>query len=404
MFNLSFISKSKDEEVPPIVAVVVPSEAAPVPAQEVKQQEKMPSSPPPQEEHNHTEPVVANESNNAETSSTDPPRRTSFQESFEDNDTSYDDDDDNDDEEDQSTPTPKKIKKRPPMLGRIDSQRINYDIPTNEGVDEHVKRYQGHDSWRYKIVKFIHSKKVQYFLMGLLLLDVLILFVEMFLLATYPMCNLIERDGISCCPAEDQKNTRFLGGGGYEDICPAGTVEFGKASCDAHKWHDVHVAEKVFVALTILILSTFFVELNVEMIAVTPSVFFRQVFLLFDYTIVTVSLGLELMFVIKDNLNLQSAVGLIIVARLWRFVRIAHGIVEVVTEISSTKYQDLLAYAESLEVMLKENGIAVPDIPSIRKLKMLDDNILSEIEYEHRSHHFKKHHSMRHLSTSSSGD
>mmetsp|Transcript_578 Transcript_578/g.1034 ORF Transcript_578/g.1034 Transcript_578/m.1034 type:complete len:404 (+) Transcript_578:250-1461(+) len=403
MFNLSFISsRSKDEEVPPIVAVVVPSEAALVPAQEVEQ-EKMPSSPPPQ--HDHTEPAVANESNKqAETSSSDPPRRTSFQESFEDNDTSYDDDDD---EEDQSpTPTPKKLKKRPPRLGRIDSQRINYDIPTNEGVDEHVKRYQGHDSWRYKIVKFIHSKKVQYFLMGLLLLDVLILFVEMFLLATYPMCNLIERDGISCCPAEDQKNTRFLGGGGggYEDICPAGTIEFGKASCDTHKWHDVHVAEKVFVALTILILSTFFVELNVEMIAVTPSVFFRQVFLLFDYTIVTVSLGLELMFVIKENLNLQSAVGLIIVARLWRFVRIAHGIVEVVTEISSTKYQDLLAYAESLEVMLKDNGIVVPDIPSIRKLKMLDDNILSEIEYEHRSHHFKKHHSMRHLSTSSSAD
>jgi hypothetical protein len=92
-----------------------------------------------------------------------------------------------------------------------------------------------------------------------------------------------------------------------------------------------------------------------------------------------------------NDLHLQSAVGLIILARLWRFVRIAHGIVEVVTELSSSKYQDLLAYAESLEMTLKENGIAVPDIPSIRKLKLHDENIISEIEFEHRSHHFKKH-------------
>lgn len=54
-------------------------------------------------------------------------------------------------------------------------------------------------------------------------------------------------------------------------------------------------------------------------------------------------------------------------------------------------------YTESLEMMFKENGIVVPlAVQSIRKLlKIQDDNniILSDIEYEHRSHHFtrKKH-------------
>jgi hypothetical protein len=52
-------------------------------------------------------------------------------------------------------------------------------------------------------------------------------------------------------------------------------------------------------------------------------------------------------------------------------------------------------------MMFKENGIVVPLLAvqsSIRKLlKIQDDNniILSDIEYEHRSHHFRK---KKHLS------
>jgi hypothetical protein len=130
------------------------------------------------------------------------PRPSSFQDdSFEGKNNYFDEEEDKKDHPSPGLPAPRNtLIKRPPLLGRVDSQYINYEIPTNEGVDEHVKRYQGHDSWRYKIVKFIHSKKVQYILMSLLLLDVIILFVEMFLLATFPMCNLIERDGLSCCP------------------------------------------------------------------------------------------------------------------------------------------------------------------------------------------------------------
>ena len=261
---------------------------------------------------------------------------------------------------------------------------MNFGIPTNVGVEEHVEETHGQESWRYKVMKVMHSKTVQYTLMGLLMLDVIILFVEVFLFASYPMCSLIERDGISCCP--DSGDHRFLS---EEGICPAGTKDSGHAYCDDHKWERVHKVEEFLFVLTIFILSLFFVELNIIMVTLRPRIFFRQAFLLLDYVIVSVSLTLESVFHALSEPQIQSLVGLLIVARMWRFIRIAHGIVEVVAEISHTKYQDLLTYTEELEELLKANNVNVPDTPSIRRLKLVSESIVSEIEREHRKHHYK---------------
>eukprot|EP00980_Cylindrotheca_fusiformis_P010387 scaffold2308_cov103-Cylindrotheca_fusiformis.AAC.6 len=159
---------------------------------------------------------------------------------------------------------------------------------------------------------------------------------------------------------------RFLSGGGSDEpICEAGyTNESGYGSCNEDKWHGVHVAEQVLFAFTITILITFTIEINVEMIALGPSVFFRQLFYLFDYIIIVVSTTMELVFFLQKNeLALSGATGFIIFVRLWRFIRIGHGIVEVTSEYTHQSYEDLQNYAETLETELRKHSIPLPDPP-----------------------------------------
>lgn len=160
-------------------------------------------------------------------------------------------------------------------------------------------------------------------------------------------------------------------------MCESGydtTVGYG--TCDEHKWNTVHTIELVLFAMTITILSTFFIEIHLEMIAIGPSVFFRQMFYLFDYIIILVSLALELLFHFDTgDLGLTSLSGLIIFARIWRFVRIGHGIIEVTTEITHSKYDALTEYAEKLEAELKQNNLPLPEAPKLfkRHLEKLEE-------------------------------
>ena len=73
-------------------------------------------------------------------------------------------------------------------------------MPTQIEEKVHVDKVHGKGSKRAALLEFLHSKSVQWTLMGLLLLDVFLLFIEMFLSASYPFCYIIERDCISCCP------------------------------------------------------------------------------------------------------------------------------------------------------------------------------------------------------------
>jgi hypothetical protein len=208
--------------------------------------------------------------------------------------------------------------------------------------------------------------------MGLLFLDVLILFVEIFLVASYPPCSIIERDCIACCEAEGNDRFRILATeesdleydehGDDHAICEAGfEPDHGEAACDSHKWQGVHTAEAVLFSLTITILSVFLVELHLEMIALGPTIFFRQFFYTLDYLIVTVSFALELFFRFSAEEALQSLVGILVFARVWRFVRIGHGIIEITSELTHHQYQELLQYAESLEAAMNDHDLPLPE-------------------------------------------
>jgi hypothetical protein len=87
-----------------------------------------------------------------------------------------------------------------PQLNRAFSHRMNrggtggeqgngpsmyFGIPSNQETRHYAGDTHGEDSWQFKLVLFIHSPPVQRLLMGLLVLDVGLLFLEMFLLATF---------------------------------------------------------------------------------------------------------------------------------------------------------------------------------------------------------------------------
>jgi Zn-finger nucleic acid-binding protein len=290
--------------------------------------------------------------------------------------------------------------------GQISTRVFNFGIPTNQGTQEHAYAEHGESSWRYKVLKFLHSRKVQSILMGLLLLDILVLFAEILILASYPHCSIIRRDAISCCPTANddgaaERRRRQLSLVGVprfvsenqehehsEEICedPGFTTHLDfPAGCDEHKWKTVHTIETVLFALTISILSLFFLELTVSMIALKPQIFFRQFFFALDFFIITVSLFLELFFHFLEDDLYQSLAGLLVMIRIWRFVRIGHGIVEVTNEYAHKEYTGLWLYTEELEKILQDKNIPLPET-SVALHKHHDhhteDSLLDRIEAE----------------------
>lgn len=66
----------------------------------------------------------------------------------------------------------------------LNESQLSFRIPTNEDAAIHVHDKHGHHSWQAKILKVIHAKWFQRTIICLLILDILLLFTELFLLAT----------------------------------------------------------------------------------------------------------------------------------------------------------------------------------------------------------------------------
>jgi hypothetical protein len=248
------------------------------------------------------------------------------------------------------------------------------------------------------VLKALHRPAVEIGLACLLLLDVVILITEMSLLTFYPPCSFVERDAISCCPVLDNNEhviddtaNRWLAevhdehGGGHA-YCGEGLEPTDyEASCDDHKWSRVHTAEDVLFGVTMTILAIFWIELNVSMLALGPVTFFRHTFFAMDYIVVTVSLIMEATFKAVGDEALQSAFGLLIIFRLWRFVRIGHGIVEVTHELGHEREEKLLIYIDELEEIIKKSGGSIPE--GLRPIEEAPGDLLESIEHKRRQKH-----------------
>lgn len=277
----------------------------------------------------------------------------------------------------------------------LERDRVSFKIPTNEDAAVHVQHVHGQHSWQAKILKVIHKKWFQRTMIGLLLLDILILFTELFLLSTvscaitgirlvprnkdmkgliridillclyiivlqFPACTLVVRDAISCCPHEEATEARWLAsdshGDSHSDICEAPLEDTDyMAGCDPHKWHTVHTIEDVLFGFTIAILSFMMLELLALMAAISPCIFFRHFWYVLDFFIVAVSLSLEAFFNTVSDDQLATYFGLLVIFRCWRFVRISHGLVEVTSELTSEKYEKVVKQAIELEDLMAEH-------------------------------------------------
>jgi hypothetical protein len=242
-------------------------------------------------------------------------------------------------------------------------------IPTNAHERDHVHTTHGEDSWQARILHIIHSDFVQYFLMGLLLLDVMILFIELYISAEYPPCNIVERDALSCCNVteehHDDDHARWLSGEEEEhhELCEEGFEFDYPAACDPHKYPAVHTTHTVLRVTTVVILAVFMVELSVLMAACGMKKFFSTLFYVLDLVVVSVSLALEIIFLTLDESQVELIVGLLVLSRLWRFVRIGHGIFATTYELSSKEHEHEQQYTAKLEALCQENGILLSHKP-----------------------------------------
>lgn len=264
---------------------------------------------------------------------------------------------------------------------------LQVDIQTKQQAQDRVDAVHGSESLEARVLSVLHAEWFELLMAGLLGLDVVILFVELALLTVYPTCHTITRDAVSCCPKEadgaaDESHDagdaddhhflmRFLAGsssdghgdGHHHNYCETpGTypMEQYEAGCDSHKWHRVHTAEEWLFGTTMFILFVFLVENLVMVWALKPRVFFRQAFYVADLAIVTISIVLEMTFHYVDDDVMQAVFGLLIFIRIWRFVRIGHGVVEITSDAARHKYEVLVEYTEELELLLQQHQIALP--------------------------------------------
>ena len=281
-------------------------------------------------------------------------------------------------------------------MGRLSlmGDGMNFDIPSNMGAKEHVLNTHGSTSWRMQVLHVLHSERVEYALAALLFLDILLLFGELLLLSYFPHCSLVIRDAISCCSGSGSNSTLEAATEGGESIngthdaarhlwrflesavTHSSSSEHGSeasheeeicehpsmiedvsypAGCDEHRHSGVHVTEEVIFYLTLFILTVFFIELNLSMVALSPSIFFRQFFYALDYFVITVSLVLEITFHLLEDDIYQSLSGLLVIFRVWRFIRIGHGIVELTNEAAHREYDKMVVYTNELRTIILQS-------------------------------------------------
>lgn len=239
---------------------------------------------------------------------------------------------------------------------------------------------RGADSWQLKTVRFFHRRNIQIFFIALLLLDVIVVFVELFLDAEYPRCELIRRDAISCCNSSDVASShhrRLLAstttsshgsdsspahhGNGHHAFCVYDGHAFSEGlepDCDAHAHTGVHDAHDVLFGVSVGILSMFAIELLLLLLSLDVQ-FFHNLLYIIDFFVVYASLVLEI--ALKTS-SASDITGAIILARLWRFMRVAHGLATASHEAEEGENEKAKQHNESVERLAHEVQAQVSEL------------------------------------------
>lgn len=262
----------------------------------------------------------------------------------------------------------------------VNERRAHFGIPSRMSVRKFKVENHNDDSFISKCHDFFDSSWVHFLLSGLLIGDIVIIFAELFLGSEFPYCSIIERDCDACCPTSEVDGTqdeRWLAKATSElTICQAGYEDIGIPACDDHKWETVHDVQHGLFYCTVIILGIFLLESLVEM-ATLGRKFFYQIFLVIDFLLIAISLLLELVFHYMKSQYVEVASFLVLI-RLWRFVRIGHGIIEVASELTSKQYEPLFEYMSLCEKELEKQNISKPE-----KTEELQELIEGHLHHQH---------------------
>jgi len=212
------------------------------------------------------------------------------------------------------------------------SQPSSWWVISAEAELTMLQARRGVESWQAAIARFIHQHTVQLILITLLVIDVVVLFVELYLDAEFPRCDIVRRDAISCCDATSvhmqniSVSHRLLGSLPHHDFCEYGGhvhTNGRQADCDPHKHDAVHFLHEILFGTSVGILAIFAIELLLLLFALDIQ-FFHNLLYVVDALVVYISLVLEITL---HTTNAGQLSGAFVLGRLWRFLRVAHGLV-----------------------------------------------------------------------------
>ena len=202
---------------------------------------------------------------------------------------------------------------------------LPYFVLSHQNENEYADKHYGPGTWQCRLLGFIHSHRVQATLLFLLGVEVIGLFASIFLNLEYPRCDIIEKS----CIAVNASSLEVNG------ACAA--------ECIHHQF--VEDAELGLEILSLVVLSIFEIEL-LCLLLLLGRIFFYNVAYITDFLVVTVTIALIASVQTEVERNLS---GLLIFTRVWRFVRVGHGIFTEAMEVREHSFETLEKQIEYLQ-------------------------------------------------------
>lgn len=191
--------------------------------------------------------------------------------------------------------------------------------------------------WRDKLGHFLESKPEQWFIFGLICIDLLVIFVQLFVIEPHLSCHPPQTPTVAPTPT------------------PTGHAAMlsnpDHSSSEHHDTNEAYeLAEKWLTRSSLAILSILAAEIILLLVAFDIR-FFKQPLYILDALVISASLVIE---ITEPKLQhhgtgeARSMANLLMIFRLWRIVRIIHGIAMSVQERSEEHIKELEAELEKL--------------------------------------------------------
>jgi len=194
-------------------------------------------------------------------------------------------------------------------LSGANGAKFVYDNRLRCFVDEKYEvnyvDYKYKSEIRSTMIRWLHSRNTQFTLVGLLLFDVTLLFITVFLDAHFPTCKNILSD-LQCVSETDSS---VLAG--------------AEVDCSSSRPYGVKSTLGILYVASLMVLIIFEIEINLMIVTLGPLQWLRNISYIFDWSIITMSLVLEILLHETED---QSISGALIFARVWRLIRIGHGL------------------------------------------------------------------------------